>query len=746
MLKEPFAKSFAAIVLAPALLLAQEATDVELPIIDTTITTLAPTTVIGSAEAVSTLPGSGFFVEPEAIRTAMQPNINRILTKVPGVYVREEDGYGNFPNISMRGGSTTRSEKVTVMEDGILTAPASYSAPGAYYSPKAGRMSGIEVLKGSSQVRFGPHTTGGVINYLSTKVPTDHTFYTRNTYGTDNTVLSHTYFGDVVESDYGRFGYVFELFYNQSDGFREIQKGSGYGGSDDTGFELIEPMFKFFWEPNTSIPQRFEGKYGYTDFDADESYLGLSEHDVRVRPYDRYAASRFDNIGSEHHRAYLKHIMDPLDNLRIETAGYYNHFKRNWYKLHDLRNVGGIPGNDMSLHSGLLDSAGLRTLKGRGPGDLRIRANNREYEIYGIQSQFDLDFDTGALPHELAGGFRAHHDEEFRFQRNDIASQGSSGAIRSFKRGKNGDAGDRIQETDAYAAWIEDAVSFGALTLKPGVRYEHVDQSYRDFANGDGGSQDLDIWAPGIGMTYDLTDSDLIFAGIYKGFSVPSPRDAIREGIEEEESIGYEVGYRHSGPILSGELVGFFTQFDNLIGSQTGGGGDTLNVNAGEADVAGVEALVSYDPLGTREGVGLPIYFSGTWTDTEHKEVIADEGESIFRGGSVGAELPYIPEWKLAAGIGVETEKWGINVDGSYVSSTFGTVKNLHSPGTSAREGIIDAAFLMDVTGHVHINENVKLIGGVTNVLDREYIVSRLPEGPRNGIPRQFFIGMEVTF
>jgi outer membrane receptor for Fe3+-dicitrate len=211
--------------------------------------TLDPTLVIGSSEAIYALPGSGFFIEPEDIQRFSYLSVNRVLAKVPGVYVREEDGFGNFPNISIRGGDGTRSENVTLMEDGILSAPAPYSAPAAYYSPNGSRMSGIEVLKGSSQVRYGPHTTGGVINYLSTLVPEEQTFYLRSTYGTDNTVQAQAYYGDVVEGKFGRIGFVLELYHKRSDGFRTIDSGIGYGGSDDTGFTLTEPMVKVFWEP-----------------------------------------------------------------------------------------------------------------------------------------------------------------------------------------------------------------------------------------------------------------------------------------------------------------------------------------------------------------------------------------------------------------------------------------------------------------------------------------------------------------
>ena len=90
--------------------------------------------IIGNPANIEDMPGSAQVVTTEEIRQQNYDDVNRVLRKVPGVYVREEDGFGLFPNISLRGVDTTRNAKVTVMEDGVLMAPASYSAPAAYLS------------------------------------------------------------------------------------------------------------------------------------------------------------------------------------------------------------------------------------------------------------------------------------------------------------------------------------------------------------------------------------------------------------------------------------------------------------------------------------------------------------------------------------------------------------------------------------------------------------------------------------
>ena len=80
------------------------------------------------------LPGSGDYIPVEEIRKYNFDNINNILRNTPGVYSREEAGFGIFPNISLRGVNTLRSAAITMMEDEINIAPAPYSAPDAYYS------------------------------------------------------------------------------------------------------------------------------------------------------------------------------------------------------------------------------------------------------------------------------------------------------------------------------------------------------------------------------------------------------------------------------------------------------------------------------------------------------------------------------------------------------------------------------------------------------------------------------------
>ncbi|MGM0563751.1 MAG: TonB-dependent receptor plug domain-containing protein, partial [Pseudomonadota bacterium] len=133
--------------------------------------TLDAVQVLGDNEQARQLSGSAAVVEPRQMDIEGTTDINQVLKTVPGVYIREEEGEGLRPNIGIRSASPGRSSSITLMEDGVLVAPAPYSNPAAYYFPTTMRMQSVEVLKGAPLLRYGPQTTGGVINMVSTPIP-----------------------------------------------------------------------------------------------------------------------------------------------------------------------------------------------------------------------------------------------------------------------------------------------------------------------------------------------------------------------------------------------------------------------------------------------------------------------------------------------------------------------------------------------------------------------------------------------
>ena len=713
---------------------------------------LSPLTVTGIVPDPFELPGSAAVVAGEDFRARGYTNLKQIAATAPGVFVRDEDGFGNFPNISIRGVDGTRSAKVTLMEDGILTAPSPYSAPNAYYSPKSGRMAGIEFLKGSSQVMYGPHTTGGVVNFLSTPIPTEERrFFSRLTAGSYGNLFNQTWLGGVTQTEAGKVGALVELHTQLSDGFRQID-----GVGRRSGYTLTEPMIKLSWEPSGGLRQRFELKVGQTDFDADESYAGLSEADLRARPDRRYASSRFDHHVAEQWRTYLRWSAEPDKSLRLDSALYFNRFDRMWDKLDGITPAPGLLSN---IGEALVHAPSLALLRGDrvtgNDGSFYTNKALRQHEAYGWQGAVTKRLEAGAVRHELTAGLRIHRDDAGGSnQRTTYAVD--DGVIGAGTPGAVSSAG--YQETVATAFFIEDSIRTGALTLRPGLRYEHLKMGSTSGAGAYAPTTNAMVMG-GLGFTYALNAEHALFGGVYRGGSAANPA-GYAAGATSESSLGKELGWRGRKGATSWELVAFHTDFHDLIAPVVGvaGGGLLAVTNGGGAVSYGLEALLRHDLAGGERGYKVPVYAGLTWTHARFKDIVSSRlGNSagIFAGAENGHDIPYIPAWKLAAGAGLESGPYAGSLDLSYYSSTWGTGYNANPrlvDGTSsladpsAIDGRVDGLLTVDLTLRWQCTRTFRVVGGVQNLLDRRAIISRAPLGGRANAPRTLFLGGELAF
>lgn len=700
--------------------------------------------ILGSKFKARNRTGSAYYISPEEIRRLGYTDINRMLKAVPGVNMYEEDGFGLRPNISLRGTKAERSERISIMEDGVLAAPAPYSAPAAYYFPNVARMEAIEVLKGSSQVHYGPFTTGGAINLVSTPIPNSFSGKANISYGSKNTFKSHTSVG----SSWKHFGYMVEYLRYQSDGFKKYEDHAA------KGFKRNDIIAKIRVKTDhvKGVNHALELKFGYADENSDETYVGLSADDFKKTPFLRYAGSQMDKLKTDHRQWVATYLLTFSNKLKITTNAYYNYFHRNWYKLNDVR--AGITSKEKrSIADVLVDPEtniryfDILTGKTDREGEaLLVRANNRTYRSRGIQTRAEYRFNLNEFFFDLEFGLRYHADEEDRFQWDDSYSMKNKKMVQ-FMEGIHGTNANRVTSANALAGYLLAKLRYDAWTVTAGLRYEDVDLLKKDYTKEDlarSGKVRIEtpnharVLIPGVGLHYQLMPAASVFFGIHKGFAPPSAELYQKP----ESSVNMELGTRVAIGNFRAELIGFYNNYSNMLGSDlaaSGGAGTLEQFNVGEARVKGAEFLVQYQPLPKNCNVRLPLQVSYTYTDTE----IRNSFESHSWGNVVrGDEIPYIFKHALNMQLGIECKWFYANIGARYNSD----MRTSPGQGTIAEREKVPANLIFDASLNVFVNKYLTVRLNAINLTNRVYLTSRHPAGLRAGHPFGIYAGANVQF
>ena len=714
--------------------------------------------VIGAPERLLEIAGSGAVVTGEDLRRSRVFTVNEALRQVAGVFPRDEEGVGARPNIGIRGLNPTRSTKVLLLEDGIPLSFAPYGDNASYYHPPIERFDRIEVLKGASQVRFGPQTIGGVINYITPAPPEEAMLELAGQGGNLGTFAFDGRAGGPLLG--GRV--LLHANHKESDGARDNQR-----------LRFTDLFFKGAWD--LSERQSITLKLSRFEEGSDISYSGARRDEFAANPRgNAFVNDRFDTV---RWGASLAHLINLGDGVDLRTSGYYFHFSRDWWR--QSSNSGQRPNDSADPMCG-----GMANLSTTCGNEGRLRS----YDTWGIETRLTLDHEA-ALGGRIAGeteiGLRWHSEDQARRRWNgdtpDARTPGTS--VNAGVRENS------LREARAFSAFVQSSLDFGRLSFIPGVRGEFIDYTRVnlpiDILVGGrpsgattpitSASTSLSEIIPGFGLTWRLNEGLILYGGLHRGFAPPRVEDVLTVSggsvdLEPELSWNGELGIRgHVAPGLNLDASFFTMDFSNQIvpSSVAGGVGATLT-SAGETVHRGAEFSANWSSLAagvTRETnvyartaitwvaqaryastrIASPPCFDGAVPGTP-----VETGAGPLPCGSPtdveGNRLPYSPEWLANAAVGVEHRGFAAQVELIGQTGMFADDVNLVPVTPDGQRGRIDGWAEVNLAfSYGPPDGRWEIFTTVKNLADRVTIVDR-SRGILPGMPRLVQAGARIRF
>ena len=696
--------------------------------------------IIGSQEEAIEIAGSASVITSEDLETYEYTDIHKILSTIPGVNFRPEEGYGLRPNISIRGTYADRSGKITLMEDGVLIAPAPYAASSAYYFPTTGRIAGVEVLKGPAAITQGPFTVGGAINLLSTPIPKQTGGMINQELGEDRTSRTHLHYGVVRENS----AYLIETHLWETDGFDSVKNSTA-----DTGFDKNDLIIKLRLNSDAGkkgVYHELNLKYQDSDESSDQSYVGLSDADFKTDPHSRYGLTAYDNMDNAHDTFSMNYIVD-LGDLEFIATVYENDFSRNWFKVDQIDNKAvygmGSGINDIidAANSGNANASAILNGTNAEAVEIKLKNNKRSYGSEGMDLRLQYSSDMQIL----TLGYRSTKDSEDRFQIYEYSnwSEGKLGAL-TVGALPGYSSNNSVTTAEAKAFYINEEVILGSLTLNLGFRSEEWEISQERFIDAERTAVNKEEGYPrkladsdnsliGFGATYDVNGTTSIFLGFHDGFTPTSG------GADPEEADNLEVGIRYVTESTFIELLYFDTDYKNMFGSCTASGGAVGeceigdSFNAGEAAISGIE-LVAQKELNSESGVDYSLSLTYTSTEATFENTFSS---SFWGNVTSGMDIPDLPDSQLALRGGFLTiTGW----KGDATVYSYGSTCSIASCSSGTK---IDSYTVLDLSFSKSISDKLDLYTVIENITDERDVVARAPKnGARAQKPRTVLVGL----
>ena len=630
----------------------------------------------------------------------------------PGVSVKS-DGWGYFNshgqhNINIRG---MEDNRVLLQRDNI-NLPKRYD-----FSYQLGRgdyvdfntLKSVEILKGPASSLYGSDALGGVISYQS-----------------------------IFPEDILKAGETFslELPINYDGSSEKISGTTRVGIRDDkTGLEGVVVL-------TASEGNEFDVK-------ADKKYIDDREITKKsfytniVKNIDDYSRFNliYENVYTHNEATLAKATLSSsysnvVDDREIErwmgSLGYeydnpdsnifFNYAKFNVYVQDALYSDDSIVDYPAGMSRGRYTAA-KTTVNNYGLDD----------ESEGFNLQFRSEQSSGNLDHKFSYGIDLSNTFNSR-ARNKTTTQSGSTTVQNIKDTPDAD-------TLQYGIYVQDEITFKnnpKLELIAGLRYDkndidaHTDTAYETTNDGVGTKnepKDLDnsTLNPSLALIYKVKPELSAFAKYSTAFRSPTYHELnVAYGnrfwgyyiqsspdLEPETSVNYEVGLKGDYPKFDFSLIGFVSNYEDLIDlapigtdpSCVGLIGRPCTIeaysNTEEAEISGIEWKSDYNFNGNEDGFSLLSSLAYTYGDDT--------------SSSDSKPLTSIEPFKAILGLKYTAleNKWSAKLTNTYVGDARTTSALENNPSESYS--------VLDFMGDLRVNDRLSLDLGIYNLNDTRY-------------------------
>jgi Fe(3+) dicitrate transport protein len=650
--------------------------------------------------------------------------MRQVMAKVPGIFVWESEGSGIQINIAARGLSPNRSWEFNVRQNGYDISADPYGYPEAYYNPQLQSVQRIEIVRGHGSLQYGPQI-GGMVNYIlknGSEFTKPFQVETYQTVGSNGLFNSYNAVGGKTD----KINYYAFFDHRSGDGWRDNNKYNSNTGSGTFTYKVsnrIALTTEFTrWHSLSQQPG------GLTD----EQFNSNPQQSVRSRNW-------FDLTWQT---AALTTDVKINDDQRLNIKFFNIQGDRN--------SVGFLPG------AGILVPDEINPVTGEYSART-VDIDN--YNNYGLETRYLLNYQTGRLAHNLSAGVRLYTGTTLRYR----GGRGTTGTDYdiSLQDGTSW-TGDIDYRSKNAALFVENLFSITEKFLViPGIRYEYLfarASGYSGISNGSpvylqDQERDRGFLIGGLGMEYAISNSTKLYANATQSYrpvqfadlTTPPTTDVIDPNLTDAKGLNMDFGYRGAlKDYLVFDVSLFHLIYDNRVGTikqqYEDGTFYNLKTNVGGSTSSGAEVFGEFNitrAKGISARVGdISLFASYAFNDARYSDfkVVTVSNNELIETNYKDKKVEYAPENILRAGLTYELKGFFTSLQYSYTDKLYTDANNTEAPSANGQNGLIDSYSIIDITAGYKHRSGLSVKGGVNNLGNENYFTRRAGGYPGPGV------------